>query len=82
MFTLHYANDQQKIFNSNCHAVNLVNDIKSSCGFQNMELDIAEEGSGQLLFITENPLEYASNFIKPRSVYVPVQVASKPDFIS
>ena len=76
MFTVRYANEQQKVFNSNCHTINLIASIKQQCGYPNLELDLAEENTGQLLYLLDSPLEYASSFIKPRSSHVLIQIAS------
>ncbi|MFN3245260.1 MAG: hypothetical protein ACK42K_01030 [Leptonema sp. (in: bacteria)] len=80
MFTVRYGNDQQKIFNSNCQAVNLLNYIKHACGYSNIDIDLAEESTGQILYMPDNPLEYASSYIKPRTNYVPVQISSNYNY--
>ncbi len=76
MFTVRYGNDQQRIFNANCQIVNLMNHIKQTCGYPEYELEIADESTGQVIFLTDCPNEYATQYIKSRSNYVLVQVQS------
>ena len=54
MISLVWGSDQQQILNSNCQLINLVHHIKSICGVsKNVEIDLAEEATGQLQFLTE-----------------------------
>jgi hypothetical protein len=76
MFTVRYANEQLKVFNSNCHTVNLIASIKQQCGYPNLDVDLAEENSGQLLYLSDWPLENASTYIKPRSSHVLIHTTS------
>jgi hypothetical protein len=56
--------------------VNVLGYIKEKCGIKEGEIDLAEEPTGLLQFLTETPLEYASNILRTRGMYVPVQCLS------
>lgn len=76
MFTVKYGNDQQKIFNSNCQVINLLQHIATACGCKG-EIDLAEESTGLLQFLRDFPYVYANTALKPRGSYVLVQVNSE-----
>lgn len=77
MFTVK-CKSEQRIFNSNCHIINLL-----SCIYQTFEyepsivLDLADETTGSLQNLKEYPKEYANTILKPRGTYVLVQITSK-----
>lgn len=74
MFTIKWGTDKQKVLNSNCQVINLVQHIQKLIGHENEEIDLAEESSGYLQFLKEVLGEYASLLLKPRGVYIPVVV--------
>jgi len=75
--TVRYGDSEESIFNPNCRTDILLDDIKRRCNCtKDATVDLSDE-SGNLKYLVNHPLSYASEILKERESFVLIRVEKK-----
>lgn len=75
--TVRFGDGEESIFNPNCRTDILLDDIKRRCNCnKDATVDLCDE-SGNLKYLVNHPLSYATELLKEREAFVLIRVEKK-----
>ncbi|KXJ24978.1 uncharacterized protein CXorf65 homolog isoform X1 [Exaiptasia diaphana] len=77
--TVRYGDGEQTLFNPQCKISALLEDIKRRCKCTKDALVDLSDESGNLKFLVDHPLSYASEILKERESFVLIRIEKKSE---